>query len=383
VARPLAQALQRVAVMNMREAWTVFRVGGVPVRIHFTWLFVAVYMTILLSGQYSSLAQAAGIQGVYLRLAPWAWGLLLTLALFACVLLHELAHVAVARRGGARIHAVTLMMLGGVSEIGDVERPRLERRMAAAGPLLSLTLAALFYGVFRLARGGPADLEFGLYYLAQVNLIIGAFNLLPALPMDGGRIFRSLLVGRFGRLRATQIAAGVGKVLAAALVVLGLAGGSWWLALIGLFIFIAGDAEYRSVQARAALRGLRVADLFSRKVAAVSEGASAAEAASAMLQAGSHLAVVLDAGGRPAGLVRAAELAEIPVRRREELPVAPLARPLAAVAAERDLPSVLRLLDEERLEAVAVVDDGGRLVGTLSRDDIARGLSLRELALGR
>jgi CBS domain-containing protein len=167
------------------------------------------------------------------------------------------------------------------------------------------------------------------------------------------------------------------------LVVLGLAGGSWWLALIGLFIFIAGDAEYRSVQARAALRGLRVADLFSRKVAAVSEGASAAEAASAMLQAGSHLAVVLDAGGRPAGLVRAAELAEIPVRRREELPVAPLARPLAAVAAERDLPSVLRLLDEERLEAVAVVDDGGRLVGTLSRDDIARGLSLRELALGR
>src|SRR5579859_1913535 len=129
--------------MNTREAWTLFRVGGVPVRIHFTWLFVAAYMTILLAGQFSSLARAAGVHDPSRMLAPWAWGLLLTLALFACVLLHELAHVAVARRGGARIRAVTLMMLGGVSEIGDVERPRLERRMAAAGPLLSLALAAL------------------------------------------------------------------------------------------------------------------------------------------------------------------------------------------------------------------------------------------------
>ena len=364
--------------MSSRDSWTLFRLSGIPVRIHFTWIFVAAYLAILLTGQFTALARAADIQDATVLLPPWLWGVLLTLALFACVLLHELAHVAVARRGGARVRAITLMMLGGVSEIGDVDRPRLERAMAFAGPLSSLALAVIFFVLFRVTRHGPPDLRFGLFYLMQVNLIIGVFNLLPAFPMDGGRILRSLLVRRFGRLRATQIAATVGKIAAVALVVLGLLGGGWWLALIGLFVFIGGDAEYRSLQAMAALRGLRVADLFTRDVATVEGSATAADAAGAMLAARSQVCFVLSEE-RPVGMVTASTLAAIPVRERAAVPVAKIMERVPQVTPSDELPLVLRKLEEERLEAAAVVDQG-RLVGALTLVDIARGLQLRELA---
>lgn len=365
--------------MSSRDAWTLFRVGGVPVRIHFTWLFVAAYLTLLFTGQFWRLARAADIADVNVLLPPWAWGVLLTLLLFACVLLHELAHVAVARRGGARVRSVTLMMLGGISEIADVERPELERRMSLAGPALSLLLALLFYGVFRASLHGSApDLQFGLFYLAQVNLIIGFFNLLPAFPMDGGRVLRSLLVGRFGRLRATQIAATVGKVIAVGLAIVGILGGGWWIVLIALFIFLGGEAEYRAVQTLAALRGLRVADLYSREAPVVDAGATAAQAAGAMLASRSDLCFVV-AGERPIGVVTAAAIAAVPVRTRASVPVANLMHEPAAVRLDDDLPSVLKLLAERRLPAAAVVD-GDRWVGALSREDIARGLQLRDLA---
>jgi Zn-dependent protease len=367
--------------MTSRDSWTLFRAGGVPVRIHFTWIFVAAWVAILISGQFSALARAADIRDTALLLPAPVWGVLLTLALFACVLLHEGAHVVVARRGGARVRSVTLMMLGGMSEIGEVDRPRLELTMSIAGPLASLALAVLFYGLYRLAHAGqlPPDAQFGLFYLAQVNAIIGVFNLLPAFPMDGGRVLRSLLTRHFGALRATEIAAAVGKVLAAGLVVLGIFGGGLWLALIGLFIFVGGDAEARAMQARAALRGVRVADLYARKTAVVDAQSPSSSAASAMLEARADVCFVVD-GGRVAGVIPASVLAAIPARERASVRAASLAQKALVVSPTDEVPAVLRLLDEERLPAAAVVE-GGRLVGSLTREDIARGLQLREAAL--
>jgi CBS domain-containing protein len=273
------------------------------------------------------------------------------------------------------------MMLGGVSEIGEVERPRLERRMALAGPLVSLLLALAFYGLFRLGRSAPPDVRFGLFYLAEVNLVIGAFNLLPAFPMDGGRVLRGLLVNRLGRVRATQLAVTVGKLFAVGMVLFGLLVGSWWLLLIALFLFFGGEVEKRAVQVRAALRGLRVADLFSRNLATVDSAGTAADAATAMLDARSESCVVLSEQS-PIGMVTAAPLSNLPARERASTPVTRIMQGLSLVRTDDDLPSVLRMLDEERLESV-VVTDGERLVGSLSRADIARGLQLRELAIGQ
>jgi Zn-dependent protease/CBS domain-containing protein len=367
--------------MSSRGARTLFRVRGVPIRIDFTWIFAVAFFTVLFTGRFHQLARAADVANRNMVLPPFAWGLLLTLALFGSVLLHELAHVFVARRGGVQVQSITLMMLGGLSEIGEVERPLLERRMAAAGPLLSLFLAALFYGLFRglfqLSPHGPPDLAFGLFYLSQLNLVIGLFNLLPAFPMDGGRIFRSLLVGRFGPLRATRIAAAVGKTVAVGLVLLGIFGGGLWLSLIGIFVFLGGDAESRAMQARTALRGLKVGDFFSRNVATVGPDVTAADAASAMLAARTDVCFVVT-DGQPTGAITAATLLRLPVRQRPSVPALSVTQKVPTISPQDELLNVLKLLEAESLSAVAVVDEG-RLVGAVSRDDLVRGLQLREL----
>jgi Zn-dependent protease/predicted transcriptional regulator len=364
--------------MNSRDSIKLGTVSGVPIRIHFTWLFAAAYLIAVFTVQFSRLARAADVADAHLLLPPIVWGILLTLALFACVTLHELGHVFVARRRGARVRSITLMMLGGVSEISDVERPSDELVMAAMGPIVSLLLALGFYGLFRLSSGWPPDLHFGLFYLTQLNLVLGVFNLLPAFPMDGGRVLRSLLVNRLGRLRATQFAATVGKVVAAGLVILAIISANWWLLLIAIFLAFGGDAEVRSLQARAALRGLRVADFYSRKVPWVSADSTAAEAASAMLSQAANACIVL-ADGRPTGVVTASDVSRIPVRERANVPVLQVTRRADPVSVTDDVPTVLSWMNESQVEAVPVVDHE-QLVGMLSLEDIARALQLRDLA---
>jgi Zn-dependent protease/CBS domain-containing protein len=364
--------------MSPRGAKTLFRVSGVPIRIDFTWIFAVAFFTYLFAGRFLQLARVAEVANKRMVLPPFVWGLLLTLGLFGSVLLHELAHVFVARRGGARVRSITLMMLGGISEIGEVERPILERRMAAAGPFLSLVLAALFYGIFRLSLRGPPDFTFGLFYLSQLNLVVGIFNLLPAFPMDGGRIFRSLLVGRFGPLRATRIAAGVGKTLAVGLMLLGIFGGGLWLTLIGFFVFLGGDAEARAMQAKTALRGLKVGDAFSRNLATVGLDATAADAASAMMAGRTDVCFVVS-DEVPVGIVSAAALLQLPVRERAARTASSLMQKVPTLSLDDELLRALRVLEEEGLNALPVVERG-RLMGAISRDDLVRGLKLRELA---
>lgn len=369
----------------MRPHWTgssltLLRVGGVPLRIHVTWLIAAAWMVWMFSADFGALAGAAGVTTAP-SLPPLAWGVVLTVALFGCVALHELAHVAVARRGGTEVHAITLMMLGGVSEMGPVEEPRLELLMAAAGPALSLALGGLFLVAHRLAAGAPADVRFGLFYLAQINLVLGVFNLLPAFPMDGGRMLRSALVRPLGRVRATRVAATIGKILAVALAAYGLLNGSVWLALIALFLFTSGDAEARALETRAELDGLRVRDAYAPRVAMVPASATVADAANEML-ARSADACLVAAETALVGAVTAEVVRAVPVRERTTLPLTQLIGPVRVVDADAPLLAVLRRMDEERLQVLAVrVGDG--IGGTLDRSDIARLLQARQLLPAR
>jgi Zn-dependent protease/CBS domain-containing protein len=364
-----------------RDSFTVFRVGRVPIRIHITWLLVAAYLWYLFAAQFGQLARAAEVGETKLLLPAWLWGIVLTLAFFSCVVLHELAHVAVALRGGAKVRAITLMMLGGVSEVSEVRRPRLERWMAAAGPAASLLLGGLFWLLYLASRHGPADVRFGLFYLAQLNFVIGVFNLLPAFPMDGGRILRSLLEPSYGRVRATQIAATVGKLFAVALAIFGVLGGGLWLVLIGMFVFFAGDAESRAVTAKASLRGLHVRDFYQRRLAAVPRDATLADAAHAMIAERTNTCVIAD-GGVPVGMVGARAVRRLPVRERALHRVNEVSQPVRTVTVDDDLGHALGLLEEERVDAVLVAD-GGHPVGTLGLDDILRAIELRELSPAR
>jgi Zn-dependent protease len=183
------------------------------------------------------------------------------IALFLCVLLHEFGHSLVAQRLGIEIHSITLLPIGGVSNLESLpETPADEIKISFAGPLVSVVLSLFFFGVGLLlgaVPSTPADPFAGFgsvgqffFYLGYLNAVLAVFNLLPAFPLDGGRILRGLLVTRLGAVRATDVSSVVGQVFAAAFFVVGLLGGDILLALVAVFIFFGASGEAQMVKQR-------------------------------------------------------------------------------------------------------------------------------------
>jgi stage IV sporulation protein FB len=225
------------------------RILGIPLRVHVTFLILVLVIGVggyLAGGREQGPAQAL-------------WSMLFIVAIFACVVLHELAHSLVARSYGVRVESITLLPIGGVAAMEEMPRaPREEGLMAIAGPLMSLAIAGALYGVIHLLHyAGPTTFVGGpwLQMLFEANLIIAGFNLLPAFPMDGGRVLRAVLASRMDHVEATNIATSVGQVMA---VLIGLAGlfvfhGNLWLLVIAIFIFVGAGQEGKQVRVQAVL----------------------------------------------------------------------------------------------------------------------------------
>ncbi len=234
-----------------RNSFPIARVAGIEVRVHFTFF--------LLLALFAYAGPAAGFDNAFMAVA-WV------LAVFGCVLVHEFSHCIVARRRGGEVHEILLMPLGGISKLERLpERPADEFAIAIAGPIASFGIA-IAAGLACIATGRalvPIDLVAGAWFarLAWLNLILGAFNLLPAFPLDGGRVFRSLLERRLDLESATIIATRVGHAFAAALVVVGILF-DIWLALIGLFVYFGASAEQTATIVHLRLRGHRVGELM-------------------------------------------------------------------------------------------------------------------------
>ena len=240
----------------MRQSLSIGRLFGIEVRIHATWLLAFAFITWGLASGYFRLILPRQ-QGLTL---PLLFGAISALLLFASVLIHEFSHSLVAKAMGMRVRDITLFIFGGVSNIGgEVRSARQEFIIAAVGPLASFVLAGLFWA-FSVSLHGPSPLDvlFGsvralramtpltaiLAYLTAINLILGAFNLLPAFPLDGGRVFRSIVWGATNRYaRATAIASVVGQVIGFLMIGLGVVRiifgdvfGGMWTIFIGWFV---------------------------------------------------------------------------------------------------------------------------------------------------
>lgn len=253
----------------MRDAWQVGSLFGIPLRIHVSWLLVFGLV---------SWSLAAGYFPAQLPDLPvwsyWTKAIITAAMFFASLILHELGHSLVARWHGVGIASITLFVLGGVSEMRDEPRtPRQEFEIAAIGPAISLALAGVFAVVGSLTRGdgAPTGTTVVLFYLASVNLLLAIFNLLPAFPLDGGRVLRAALWHFKGDLvDATRTAARVSSLLALGLIGFGLlqlfAGrfGGVWPALIGWFIRQAAASAATQVSLRQALANLRVRDVMTQ-----------------------------------------------------------------------------------------------------------------------
>jgi Zn-dependent protease len=241
----------------LKMEYRIGRVWGIPIKIHISLLILLIYVA---SGPVSTTVRENGL------LSGLGTLLLTTLQvslIFASIALHELGHSFVAIRKGCRVHEITLMFIGGAAKMDKMpSRPKDEFLMAIAGPIVSLCLSAIGLGSgFLLIFVGSGALLHHIAYVLLItgaaNLLLALFNLVPAFPMDGGRVFRALMTPRHGRLKATYYASRIGRTLAIAFFIIGIFGtgegtflssGSPSLILISIFIFITADKEYRMVQ---------------------------------------------------------------------------------------------------------------------------------------
>jgi Zn-dependent protease/predicted transcriptional regulator len=363
----------------------LFRVAGIDVRVHASWLVVFALITWSLATAWyqPNLPGADPSQA-------WLLGALSAVLLFASVLIHELAHSFVARARGMEAHSITLFIFGGVSTLkSDAPRPSTEFLVAIVGPISSFALALLAY----LAAESTTEprLELIFSYLFTVNLLLGAFNLIPGFPLDGGRVLRSIVWQVSGDTRrGLEIAVNVGQVVGYGFMLWGFVRvlnddllGGLWIAAIGWFLQGAGQSTLQATRQESALRGLRVRDLYRPDTVTISPEATLSELIDGWLVPGNRRAVPVAVDGRLVGMVTVADLHGIPPEARASTRVGEVMGGRdAVVTASPDsrVSDVLRSMVEGRFEQVPVVD-GGRLVGILGLSDVAMQLQLRE-ALG-
>jgi len=354
----------------VKGSFSIGRLFGVDIRIHWTFF--------LLAGWFAWW----GGEGDGWRAAAWALSLLA--GLFACVVLHELGHSLVAIRFGGQVQAITLLPIGGVALMRKIpERPLHEFLVAVAGPAVNV---ALFLGLALIRGGFPswiaAEPPAGAWQewldtLMQANAVMAVFNLIPAFPMDGGRVLRSALSWRLPRDRATRWAAVVGQVFAVGFVALGLYTNPF-LAVIGVFIFLGAGREERVVRVRAALRGARVRDAMLADPVVLHPS----EPLGRCLELAVHRKqedFAVEADGRLVGILTRADWAEAIRARGESAEVGSAAR-RHFMALHPDAPLARVCAELGRMgQPVFPVIESGRLVGLLAVADIERFLALREV----
>jgi PDZ domain-containing secreted protein/Zn-dependent protease/predicted transcriptional regulator len=363
----------------VRSDLTVARVRGIPIGVSWSWLLIFALITWALYTAFYPVAAPGLASGTYLAMA------LATAALFfGSVLVHELGHALVGVREGVQIEGITLWLLGGVATFkGRAPTPGASFRMTAVGPAISLGLAVAFWALW--AVGDRVGLDVAvlqvLGYLARINGILAAFNLVPALPLDGGRILHAWLWRRLGSAEeATVQAARVGRAFGTVLIALGVLGfvtgaglGGLWLVFIGWFLAQAAGGEAAAAIAQRALGGRRVRDLMTADPATMAPSTTVDRFLDEASRAGGHSTYPVVDDGRLVGLVSVRMAGSVPPAERARTTVAQVMAPAEAVPTLRPDDDLARVMEQDAEPAgrFVVVDDG-RVVGIVSRSDLAR-----------
>jgi Zn-dependent protease len=363
----------------MNSSVRIGRVLGVPLRIHWTVPLLVVLFGYSLGGQTlpawipeqsNATYTVAGLAGALLFLGS--------------LLAHEAAHAITARRKGIPVQNITLWALGGMTEMGKPRAASAAFLVAVSGPLTSLAVgaAALGAGVGMDALSGWPVPAAVLVWLGWVNFVLGVFNLLPAAPLDGGRVVQAVMWWRTGdRDRAERAAARSGQVLGILLIAVGwiflLRGalGGLWLAVIGFFIMIVANAERQHAGLAPALRGVRAADAMSSPVETCPDWLTVQRCVEDVAMRARHSTLpLLDFEGRPSGMVHLPQLAKIPVPQWTTLRVRDMATPLSqctTCAPDDLLEDVLERLRPGSGMRI-LVTDGQHLVGIITARDVSR-----------
>lgn len=358
----------------MQWSFPIARVAGSEIRIHLTFFLLLLWIGI---AHFQMGGGAAATEGV-----------LFVIAVFACVVLHELGHAVAARRYGIRTPKITLLPIGGVAELERMpEKPSEEIVVAVAGPLVNVAIAAVLVLILgaHLNLASISQIENPSYgflgRLAVVNVVLVLFNLIPAFPMDGGRVLRALLATRFPRVRATEYAARVGQVTAFGFGFVGLLTGNVLLIFVAVFVYMAATAEAQATSLQDAARHVYVRDAMITSYETLGTAATVGDAAEALLRTTQHEFPVVDGGGNLRGILTRSDMVSALQKSGRSLSVLEaMTKDIPIVRLDQMLDAAFVALQRDRAPAVGVVDRAGRLVGYVTSENIGELMLVRQAA---
>lgn len=352
----------------MGWSFTLGTFKGTAVRIHITLLLFLAWIG--MAAFQRGGGEAAGQSVLFIS------------AVFLCVVLHEFGHILTARQFGIVSTEVTLLPIGGVANMDSMpQKPWQELLVAIAGPAVNIVIAGVLLavsGVFNLGEAAQiANPSVSIWErLAATNIFLAVFNLIPAFPMDGGRVLRAALAMWVGQAKATSIAANIGQAFA---FLLGFAGlfGNPMLLFIAIFVYIAAAGEAQMTTMAEAARDIPAVDAMETRIASIGRGATVSEAVEILLATSQDDFPLVDANGRPAGLLSRAEIVEGLRVSHPGAPVAPFAsKELATIGVHENVEAALPSLNAGA--PVGVVDAEGRLTGLLTRQSLGEIMMIRD-----
>ncbi|MEM3623391.1 MAG: site-2 protease family protein [Candidatus Bathyarchaeia archaeon] len=342
----------------MKYSFKIGSVWGIPVELHITFILLLIIVAFFS-----------------------AYYFLLIVCLFFFVTIHELSHSVVAKHYHIKVRKIVLYPIGGVSEIEEIpEKPGIEWRMAAAGPLVSFAIGLFLLVIDQLI---PIKLPFAealpfvatarslIYDLAILNLILGGFNLIPAFPMDGGRILRAFLAEKMKFSDATKYAAFIGKILGILMALFGI----WynlWLVIIGIFIYIGATEETESTIVSTTIARVRVKDVMYSEVASVKPETTLSEALEVMFKARYH-DVLVEKDGVFQGIVTWNEIMKVKQEQRNQLRVEQLPMKQISVFSDESILEAYKVMLREKIDLVPVVEreTPGKVIGVVTSEGVA------------
>lgn len=359
----------------MSWSFPIGKLFGSEIRIHVTFLLLLAWIGI---SHYQQGGAQAAVQG-----------LAFILALFACVVAHEFGHALAARRYGIRTPDITLLPIGGLARLERMpEKPGQEIVVALAGPAVNVVIAAALILTMNTrfdfealqSLDNPA-LDF-MMRLASVNIFLVLFNLIPAFPMDGGRVLRAVLALWYPRPRATNIAARIGQALAFVFGFVGLIGGNPLLIFIAIFVYLAATAEAQMVGLQDISRNLGVGEAMITRFEALGPQATVGDAAALLLRTTQHEFPVVDGAGKLRGFItRNAMIAALSKSGAGTPVMEAMTGDAPTMPATARLEAALKLLQDRSAPAVGVVDRDGKLVGYVTSENIGELMMVKDAGL--
>ncbi len=367
------------------KSFKLFKLFGFSVKVDVSWLVIAFLVSWSLAAGVFPALHPEWSKGLY-----WAMGIGGAIGLFLSIILHELSHSLVARRFGLPMTGITLFIFGGVAEMSDEPpSPRAEFAMAIAGPLASVLVGGICFGGAFIGRwaDAPSSVVTVVGYLGTINLVLAVFNMIPAFPLDGGRVLRAVLWGWKDNLRwATKVSSMVGAGFGALLIALGLVsllfgrliGGMWWI-LIGLFVRHAAHGSYRQLLMKRALEGEPVRRFMHDRPVVVPRQISVEELVNEYVYRHHFKFFPVVEGERLVGCVSTRDVKELPREEWSRQTVGAITQPCTAtnsVGPEDDAMDALSKMNRSRLSRLMVVE-GDHLVGVLSLKDLLGFFSMK------